>query len=135
MKQARALFLLAALAIAPSVWRLVRPARLPLAIHATAKTAEADRLLFGEKMDLNRADAAALEIIPGIGPSLAKRIIADRSSRGPFERIEDLERVRGIGPRTVEKIRAWAEIRKSDPAAFIMPPSPLVDDPSLDEPR
>ncbi|MCI0437317.1 MAG: ComEA family DNA-binding protein [Gemmatimonadetes bacterium] len=52
----------------------------------------------GTKLDLNRATAAELERLPGIGPALASKIVAYRDSVGGFHRIEDLERIRGIGP-------------------------------------
>lgn len=49
-------------------------------------------------IDVDRADAATLERLPGIGPALAARIVADRDARGPFGSPVGLERVRGIGP-------------------------------------
>jgi competence protein ComEA len=58
----------------------------------------------GEGLDVNRASAAELELLPAVGPSLAARIVADRASRGPFRTIDDLARVRGIGPRTIERL-------------------------------
>ncbi len=45
--------------------------------------------------------------LEGIGPSLAHRIVADRRLHGPFSTIEDVGRVPGIGPETVERIRPW----------------------------
>ncbi|MCB9759321.1 MAG: helix-hairpin-helix domain-containing protein [Alphaproteobacteria bacterium] len=58
----------------------------------------APSLALGRPLDLNRATAAQLEALPGIGPSLASAIVADRGLEGPFTSIEELERVRGIGP-------------------------------------
>jgi len=55
-------------------------------------------------LDPNRASAAELELLPGIGPSLAGRIVADRQLHGPFATVEELERVKGIGARTVERL-------------------------------
>lgn len=49
-------------------------------------------------VDLNRADQAALETLPGIGPSIAGAIIEHREREGPFERVDDLLEVAGIGP-------------------------------------
>ncbi len=49
------------------------------------------------KVNINTADVAALDSLPGIGESTAKRIIADREANGPFKSIEDLKRVSGIG--------------------------------------
>ena len=58
-------------------------------------------------IDVERASASEWERLPGIGPSLAARIVADRSARGPFKTLEGLLRVRGIGPRTLERIRPY----------------------------
>lgn len=49
-------------------------------------------------VDLNRATAAELEQLPGIGPSLATAIVTWRTDHGPFKRIDDLLDVPGIGP-------------------------------------
>ncbi|MDQ2808318.1 MAG: ComEA family DNA-binding protein [Chloroflexota bacterium] len=49
-------------------------------------------------INLNTADAAALEALPGIGPSLAGRIVAYRTQHGPFARLEAVQDVSGIGP-------------------------------------
>ena len=50
-----------------------------------------------EKVDINLGDSAALQELPGIGPAMALRIIEYREKNGPFERIEDLMEVNGIG--------------------------------------
>lgn len=49
-------------------------------------------------LDVDRASAAELEQLPGIGPALALRIVDDRNRNGPFGSITNLQRVRGIGP-------------------------------------
>lgn len=69
-----------------------------------------ERPVLGGLIDLNEAAAAELELLPGIGPTLAQRIIEDRAANGAYERVEDLQRVRGIGPRTVEKIAPMATV-------------------------
>ncbi len=50
-----------------------------------------------EKVDINLGDSAALQELPGIGPAMALRIIEYREKNGPFERVEDLMEVKGIG--------------------------------------
>lgn len=55
-------------------------------------------------VDVNTADAAALEELPGIGPALAERIIDHRESVGPFTSMEDLDAVSGIGPAMMERL-------------------------------
>lgn len=64
-------------------------------------------------IDPNTADASMLRLLPGIGPGLAKRIIADREANGPFRSIDDLERVDGIGPRTVDRLAPHASVRQA----------------------
>jgi comEA protein len=56
-------------------------------------------------VDVNRADAVELSQLPVIGPALAKRIIEHRTLHGPFRTLDDLRRVSGIGPKTLEAIR------------------------------
>lgn len=58
-------------------------------------------------VNVNSATQAELLTIPGIGPALANLIIAGR----PYERVEDLERVRGIGHLTVNSIRPYVKVQ------------------------
>jgi len=58
-------------------------------------------------LDPNRASASELTSLPGIGPALAGRIVLDRERNGPFRAPEDLLRVKGIGPATMERILPW----------------------------
>jgi len=60
----------------------------------------------GGLIDVNHAGAAALESLPGIGPSLAAAIVAYREAHGPFLSVDALLDVPGIGPATLDKIRA-----------------------------
>ncbi len=52
-------------------------------------------------VDVNRADSALLVRLPGIGPAYARRILAYRTAHGPFARIGELAKVKGIGPATL----------------------------------
>jgi competence protein ComEA len=56
-------------------------------------------------IDINKATAHDLQKLPGIGPSLAKQIVAYREKHGPFRRVEDLMAIKGIG------FKKWKEIR------------------------
>ncbi len=57
------------------------------------------------KVDINRADAAALEALPGIGPTLAAAIVEHRTRVGPFRAVEDLLDVSGIGDARLAQLR------------------------------
>lgn len=63
----------------------------------------ADRLV-----DVNVAGAEELALLPGIGPSIAKRIVSDRLERGPFASVDELRRVKGIGGATLDRVRPFA---------------------------
>lgn len=56
-------------------------------------------------VNVNTADAAALETLPGIGPALADRILSWRSENGPFPSVDALTNVSGIGPATLARLR------------------------------
>jgi len=63
-----------------------------------------------QKIDLNRADPWLLEALPGIGETRAQAIVDYRSEAGPFQRIEDLLKVEGIGQETLEQIRGYVTV-------------------------
>ncbi|GIK19278.1 MAG: hypothetical protein AMXMBFR77_14330 [Phycisphaerales bacterium] len=83
--------------------------------HEPGRTSSEDRAApassIARLIDLNSASAAELQSLPGIGPALAARIVEDRNATGPFGSVDDLQRVRGIGPITIEKIRPLATTR------------------------
>lgn len=58
-----------------------------------------------ERLDLNSADARALDGLPGIGPVLAERIVEHRRAHGPFRTTDELLAVRGIGPRLFARLQ------------------------------
>ncbi len=60
------------------------------------------------QVNLNSASARELALLNGVGPVLASRIVADRVSKGAFESVDDLQRVRGIGPGKIADIRGMA---------------------------
>jgi competence protein ComEA len=69
------------------------------------------------RMDLNRARAAELNQLPGIGTTLAERIVTHRQNHGPFRSIDALRQVSGIGPKTLERIRPWVCVEPGEAAA------------------
>ena len=58
-----------------------------------------------QKINVNTAEAWLLECLPGIGDVLAQRIVDYRTANGPFQRIEDIKNVEGIGPGVFEQIK------------------------------
>jgi competence protein ComEA len=72
-----------------------------------------------QPLDVNTASLAELQSLPGIGPVLSERIVQARAQR-PFTKADDLRRVPGIGPKTLEKIRPYLR--------FGPEPSDLVQD-------
>lgn|SRR5690606_33556132 len=86
-------------AVAPPVAAIGEPAA-PAGDHPPAAAPSPTRII-----NLNTATAAELDLLPGIGPALAQRIVEDREKRGPFKSIDNLDRVRGIGPETIRRIR------------------------------
>ena len=65
----------------------------------------------GTPVDLNSADATQLDALPGIGPSTAAKIVADRQANGPFKSVEDLGRVPGIGPKKLDQLKPLICVR------------------------
>jgi competence protein ComEA len=64
-------------------------------------------LTLGLPLNLNRASAADLEAVPGLGPALAQRIVAYRQAHGPFKKIDDLVEVSGISPQNLPKLKPY----------------------------
>ncbi|RKY63622.1 MAG: hypothetical protein DRQ08_09275, partial [Candidatus Latescibacterota bacterium] len=66
------------------------------------------------KVDVNFATEEELEALPYIGPELARRIISYRRRKGPFRSADELLEVKGIGPKILERIRPFLEVRDED---------------------
>lgn len=80
-------------------------------IHEQVSLSEIhERLKEARRVDINAADAEDLEVIPGIGPVLARRIVGSRDALGKFTSEDDLLRVQGIGPVKLESMREYIRI-------------------------
>jgi competence protein ComEA len=90
----------------------VAPRSAAAATHALAPASpEALRALrIGQALDLNQVQATDLELLPGIGPKLAQRVVEYRRAHGPFANVQALEQVRGIGPRTLERLHGLLQV-------------------------
>jgi competence ComEA-like helix-hairpin-helix protein len=62
------------------------------------------------RVDPNHATREELMTLPGIGPALAGRILADREQNGPYRRARDLLRISGIGPATLSRIAPYLSL-------------------------
>jgi len=77
------------------------------------------------RVDLNKADRAELQQLPGVGDHMADRIENTRRTNGSFRTVDDLKTVKGIGPATVNRLRDWVEVEPdddADPADMLDPP-------------
>ena len=83
--------------------RAVEP---PPPLEQVAEVQEAGPLL------LNEATALQLQLLPSIGPKMAERILQYRGAHGPFKTLGELQKVRGIGVRTIEKLRPLVVVGK-----------------------
>ena len=72
---------------------------------AAPEETETEQDGMASRVNLNTADAAALESLPGIGPALAQRIIDYRMANGPFQTTAEIQDVRGIGAGIYAKIK------------------------------
>ena len=62
-------------------------------------------------VNINTADETELEQLPGIGPSIASKIIEYRNQNGKFKNIEDIKNVTGIGESKYEKIKDFIKVK------------------------
>ncbi len=69
-----------------------------------------DSLLEGEVIDVNTADSYDLDRLPGIGPAKAEAILAYREEHGPFQSVEELLDVSGIGEVTLDNLRPYVTV-------------------------
>lgn len=67
----------------------------------------------GQTLDLNCADAATLELLPGVGPELARRIVEHRAAAGPFASVDALDAVRGVGEKKLAAVRPLLSVSAS----------------------
>lgn len=74
------------------------------------------------QVDINSAEIVEFLNLPEVGPSLAKSIVDFRSQHGPFHHLSDLAEVRGIGPRTLQRLSPY----------LIFPAPPTIDSQDTD---
>ncbi len=77
-----------------------------LAQGASGRTSPPSQAAASAQVNLNTADLAQLETLPGIGRVTAERIVEYREQNGGFKKVEDLMNVRGVGEQSFLKLRA-----------------------------
>lgn len=83
----------------------------PAAPHTAGETVQETRASApAQVVNINTATAAQLEALPGIGPSMAQRIVSHREKNGPFKKLEDLMNIQGIGEKSFLKLRPMLTI-------------------------
>jgi DNA uptake protein ComE-like DNA-binding protein len=97
----------------------------------SAKAASHDAALdrpgyIGGKLDLDVATAAQIHSLPGVSAAMARRIAADRMTRGPFLNLDGMRRVAGVGPRFVAQIDSLVTfsgtVQRGTAADTVVPP-------------
>ena len=77
------------------------------ALEETGEDGRPDSLLPDEVINVNTADVYDLDRLPGIGPAKAEAILAYREEHGPFQSVDQLLEVSGIGEVTLENLRPY----------------------------
>lgn len=74
------------------------------------KSSRAQQALAPNSISLNSATAAELDLLPGVGPATAAKILEYRASRGGFKSVDELLEVKGIGPKKLAQIRPFVRL-------------------------
>jgi len=75
-------------------------------------------------INLNTATSDELQLVPGIGPVTAEKILQIRKSYGPFKSVDDLLAIRGLGAKRLDKMRKYLTVGKSAPQKRAQPQQP-----------
>ncbi|MBA2292570.1 MAG: helix-hairpin-helix domain-containing protein [Gemmatimonadales bacterium] len=95
--------------------------------HRELSVARARPLGADERIDVDRAGAEDLTRLPGIGPALARRIVADREARGAFGTPAGLDRVAGVGPAILARLAPHLRFSAPPAEASTTSGGPLLD--------
>jgi competence protein ComEA len=113
------------LAMTLALRKIVFPA---LLVCVLAAAATANKKPPAAPVNLNAATSEELQLVPGIGPATAEKILQMRKNYGAFKSVDDLLAIKGIGPKRLEKMRKYLTVGKpsstSKPAAAAKPTLP-----------
>ena len=76
----------------------------------TSETDSSESEIKDGRININTATAKQLELLPGIGEVIAQRIVDYRTESGPFQTVDDLLNVSGIGETKLEQLRPYAKV-------------------------
>lgn len=93
-----------------SAARTPAPADTPDADDPPARARKSKKAVTG-KLNLNTATVEQLQLLPGVGPSKAERIVTWRKKNGGFKRVADLRKVKGFGYKTLKKLEPYLDIK------------------------
>ena len=82
----------------------------PDVLRAAPESSEKVQASVATPVNVNKANLEELESIQGIGPALAERIVAHREEFGPFQSVDDLANVHGIGGIKLQKLKSQVSI-------------------------
>ncbi len=116
----RAIATLVSLALLLAGWKLLETSRRPAPVTITRLSATSHDY----RLDVNRASWVEWAQLDGIGETLAQAIVADRRANGPFASVDDITRVKGIGPKKLEAIRRWLVVGPPVDSTSSPPPAP-----------
>ncbi len=75
-------------------------------------------------VNINTANAEELQLVPGIGPATAEKILQMRKSYGAFKSVDDLVAIRGIGKKRLDKMRKYLTVGKAAASKSAQPQTP-----------
>ncbi len=79
------------------------------------------------RINVNSAPASHLQVLPGIGPQLAERIVAYREEHGLFTKLDDMKEVKFIGPSVIARIEPYVVLLPPDDVSQISDQDPIAD--------
>ena len=88
----------------PTVLEARAAKKTPAAAKAPAKKKSTSKKNLTGKLNINTATSEQMQLLPGVGPAKADRVVAYRKSNGPFKRVKDLRRVKGFGYKSLQKL-------------------------------
>ena len=70
-------------------------------------------LYLQQPLPINRSDQQSLQLLPGVGPHLARSIVQYIQHHGPLTQADELLQVAGIGPKTLERLRPYIRLEQA----------------------